>query len=297
MAVFPDANGVFLLLLAVGCSSPRQSLLLLCLSSLLLLITHLFRLLLTRLSLPFPQTVAMLFSLGIGTALCLTLRVLLPMVPPLDPHDTAIVLLLTISGSVSAEKLADWRLLPSAVLIGGLRELLSEGTVWGISVLPLGVSPTFGDGAGGLLIAALVLWLFRFSFPLLTRGASRAMLGTVSGLSALSAAVSILTVSYPLSYCLWGVTAIGALIATCLPERYTPDGWLLFLPITILLTRDTALWWPVVIVGVAAPLILLWLGILHQRLRVTPPRECFRGVPAALTFVAVLTCIVSALPK
>ena len=298
MTVFPLADGVLLVLLAVGCTSPQQSLLRVGLVVMLLLLTHLFRALLNRLSLPFDTATAVILSLGAGTALCLLLRVAFPTLPPLEPPtDPIVAMLLVVCGICAAQKhTTDWRLLPSMVLIGAIRELLSEGTLWGITLLPLGVSPTLGNGAGGLLIAALVLWCFRLHPPLLTAAMPNSALLSIGGLAAVASVAGILTASLPLSYSLWGITVVGSLIAALLPKQYAPDGWLFVIPAAVLLTRNAALWWPPVIAGGCVLVGIVLLNSLHRRLHLTPPASRFQCAPAALAIASMLSCISAALP-
>ena len=297
MPAFPHAEGVLLLLLAVGCTSPQQSLLRLVVVSLLLFVTHLLRALLKRLSLPLNTASAVTFSLGAGTALCLLLRVAFPTLSPLQPDDPVTVILLAACGIAAVqEHPLRLRLLPAAVLIGLLRELLAEGTLWGVTLLPLGVSPALGTGAGGLLIAAIVLWCFRLDPPLLRGELPNGALFSITALTILGSVLGIVTASLPLLYSLWGITAVCAFIGTLLPKRYAPDAWLLILPAVVLLTRQSALWWPSVLLGLGVFVGIILLGSLHRRLYLTPPVSRFQGTPTALAVAAVLSCITTALP-
>lgn len=298
MAAFPHAEGVLLVLLAVGCTSPRQSLLRVALVALLLCSTLLLRALLKRLALPFNAAVAVIFSLGAGVALCLLLRVAFPTLSPPEPNDPVTAVLLAACGIAAAgEHPLRLRLLPAAVLIGALRELLSSGTLWGVTLLPIGVSPSFENGAGGLLIAALVLWCFGLTPPLLTGELPNGALLTVAVLTALGSVLGIVTASLPLLYCLWGITAVYALIAALLPKRYAPDTWLVILPAAVLLTRRAALWWPSILVGIGASVGIVLLGSVHRRLHLTPPVARFQGAPIALAIATMLSAIGSALPS
>ena len=297
MAAFPYAEGVLLTLLAVGCTSPQQSLLRLTVVSLLLLITQLFRAVFRRLSLPFNAAAACTFALGAGTALCLLLRAAFPNLVPLKPGDPVTALLLTACGMTAVQNRPfRWQYLPAAVLIGVIREWLSAGSVWGITLLPLGVSPTLGAGAGGLLIAALVLWCFRCHPPLFTGKLPNGALLAFTALTALGSVLGIVTASFPLLYCLWSITAVCSLIAALLPERYAPDTWVFLLPAAVLLTREATLWWPPVIVGLVVFVGIILLGSLHRRLHLTPPVARFAGTPAALAIAAMLSCLSAALP-
>ena len=298
MAAFPHAEGVLLVLLAVGCTSPQQSLLRVALVALLSLITLLLRALLKRLSLPFNTAVAVIFSLGAGAALCLLLRVAFPALSPPEPSDPVTAVLLATCGIAAAgEQPLRLRVLPAAVLIGVLRELLSAGTLWGVTFLPIGVSMALGDGAGGLLIAALVLWCFNSTTPLLAGEVPSGALLAITGLTALGSVLGIVTASLPLLYCLWGITAVCALIAALLPKRYAPDTWLLILPAAILLTRRAELWWPSILVGLGTSVGIFLLGSMHRRLHLTPPCARFQGAPIALSVAAILSTIGSALPS
>lgn len=76
----------------------------------------------------------------------------------------------------AAERLTDGEIPPTRKFlaaclalpaIGGVRELLSSGSLWGVRLLPdtLPYSPSFFEGAAGLITAGLLLALFRVRFP------------------------------------------------------------------------------------------------------------------------------------
>lgn len=92
--------------------------------------------------------------------------------------------------------------------VGAVRELAGAGTLWGIRVLPssLPLSPSFQSGAAGLIVAGLMLALFRVRFPSLGR------MRLYDGLWAGAAAVLLF----------WLTGGSFALLVQWIP---LPEGW------------------------------------------------------------------------
>ncbi len=297
MAAFPGAGGVLIALLSADSISPQQGLLRVALISAVLLCVHLLRAVLKRVSLPFPLACAVVSSLGIGSAFCLGLRALFPALTPLSPEQPLTAMLLMACGAAVTEKSPfALRLLPAAVLIGAARELLSEGSLWGVTLLPIGIAPALGNGAGGLLIAALVLWCFGLNRPVLTEEMPKTAVLTSMLLAAIASVLGIVTSSLPTAYAVWGIVTLLCAVTVVLPEKYAPKTWVIVLPAAILLTRSMTLWWPPILVGLSLLAAIVLIGSLHRRLHLTPPPRRFRGAPAALAIAAVVACIATALP-
>ncbi len=297
MTIVPRADTVWLIALAVGCTSPQQALLRIGVTAVIGLLTRLFHSVLSRLSLPLSLPAACLFSLGVGAALAPIAQVTFPALQPLELADPITALLFAVCGPVALqENRPHGRLFPSFIVIGVLRELLSGGTLWGITVLPLGISPTLEDGAGGLLIAAVMLWMFCLNSPLLGEHSSRHLPLIIPLLAAVGSTLGIVTRILPDRYSVWGITALGVLILSLLPARYDPREWIVLLPVYTLLTRRAALWWPPVLIALGAFVGLSLLTGWHHKLRLTSLAKRFHGAPATLAVASVLSCIFSSLP-
>lgn len=296
MSVLSSAPSVLLILLVAGCTSLRQSLVRLLLVALLLLLTHGFCSTLRRFSLPAHTELAVVFAFNVGTALCLVLRVLFPNVP-CEPDTPLTALLLTACGlSALRPQPADWRLIPAVLLIGGLRELLSAGALWSIPLCSPPVSAAFREAVGGLPIAAAVLCCFRLTLPLRHEELSKTALPLIGGVSAVAVLLGIVTADLPLRYCLGGITAVCALLTGLLSSKYSLGGWLFLCPALVLLTRSTALWWPVILVGIAVPLCIAWLNLLYRRMCFSLPLGRRPDVPLVLMTASVVCGIGTAFP-
>ncbi len=297
MAVFPCMNGVVLVLLAALCTSPQAALLFVALLCTLLLLLLVFRATLQRLHLPFPTEAAILFSFCMGSALCFGIQAFAPTLPSASPVQPLTALLLTACGALATEDVPfDYKLLPAALIIGILRELLSRGTVWGLTVLPFSISPAFENATGGLLVAAIVMWIFRFNRPIYDRTMTRRAVASLAFLMAISSVLGIISTVLPFPYVIVGAVMLVALAGLCLPERYAPKSWLFLIPAALIVTREFPLWWPPIVVALIVAGGVLLLGRLCERFRLTPPLRTFRGVPTALAVAAVLSCISAALP-
>lgn len=293
MASFPDVGGVLLLLLAAGCTSPRNALLQLLLLSVLLLVDRLFAALMRALGLPLTTGGSLLFSLGAGSALCLALQAVFPGAPsPTEPFTAA--LLLTAGAFALNDIVPAVRILPAVLILGILRELQAEGTLWGVELLPMELSPSFGSGVGGLLAGTLVLWCFGLGHPLLTGDAPPFSILSAAGLTLLGSALGLLTADWPVLYMLWVITAVVCLIGTALPERFSAGGWLIVSPVAALLARTGTWWTPLLFGGIVAAAIPT-LTALHQRLRLCRLPRRFSGVPSALTVTAIVYGVFSAI--
>lgn len=175
-----DGAAVFLCLLAAGCGSLTAALLYIAGGALLLFLLLLTLLLLPRLT-GGTRNAALLL---LAAALMISLRLLLSAFRPdwleaMGPAGlTAAVLLFAAPAAASlwdkkafaagssAGGLSAGRCAACAgalLAIGGVRELLSAGTLWGVRLLPSGFPAfsSFAFGAAGILAAALLLALFR----------------------------------------------------------------------------------------------------------------------------------------
>ncbi len=293
MASFPNTGGVLLLLLTVGCTSPQNALLWLLLLSAALLVDRVFSALMRALGLPLSTGGLLLFSLGAGSALCLALQAVFPDAPsPTAPLTAA--LLLTAGAFALNDAVPAARILPTVLIIGALRELLAEGMLWGIELLPMELSPAFGSGVGGLLVGALVLWCFGLNRPVLTDNAPPFSLLSAAGLTLLGSVLGLLTADWPTLYALWVITAAVCLIGTALPECFSAGEWLIISPVAALLAREGAWWTPLLLGGFVAVAIPT-VTALHRRLRLCRLPRRFAGVPSALTVTAVVVGISTAI--
>lgn len=297
MSVTPCAGGTLLLLLVADSTSLQQSLLRLALTSLLLLLTSGFCALLRRTALPVSSAVAVVFSFHAGIALCLVFHILFPAVS-CEPDEPLTLLLLTACGLAATKPpLFDWRWIPAALLIGGLREWLSTGALLGVTLCPSPVSTAFGEAVGGLPLAALVLCGFRLRPPLFGQKLPTAALPILGVISAVGAMLGIVTASLPTYYCLGGVTAVCALLVCLLPKKFAVDDWLFLCPAIVLAARNAVLWWPVILIGFGVPLCIAWLSRLHEYVRFSLPFTRQPDVPIALMIATVIRCIGTALPS
>ncbi len=166
-----DGAAVFLCLLAAGCGSLTAALLVLAGGGLLLLLNLLMLRIFRPLAGPAKNAASLLFAAALYTALSLALSAWRPAWrEAMGPEGLAAALLLfSAPAALSLDEkppLPAWRPVRCAaalLLTGGVRELLSAGTLAGVRLLPEGfpLSDSFAFGGAGLVAAALLLALVR----------------------------------------------------------------------------------------------------------------------------------------
>lgn len=299
MGVSVNAGGWLLLWLTVVCTSPRHSLLWVLFVSVLLLLCHLFVGGLHKLSLPVPTGVRVLFAAGAGGALYLLLRSAFPNTAFLAAEQPYTVLLWLACGAAADNRsIPAARTLPALLLLGVLRELLADGTLWGIRLLPAGLAPALGNGAGGLLLAALLLWVFGLHPPTVQEIDSPLPALTAAGLVVAGAGLGVLTAPLPPLYAVWATTLVLGVIAGLLPARWDAGAWFTLAPAAALLTRGSVgiwQWATPLLLGAATVVGLAAVASLHRRCRLSPLPRRFAGTPAALAVAGTAWCVATAL--
>lgn len=166
-----DGAAVFLCLLAASCGSLTAALLVLAGGALFLLLNLLMLFIFRPLTGRARNAASLFFAAALYTALRLALSAYRPAwLAAMGPEWlTAALFLFSAPAAVtlmekkpvSSKRLALCSL--ALLVIGGVRELLSAGTLAGVRILPDGfpVSDSFAFGGAGLIIAALLLALFR----------------------------------------------------------------------------------------------------------------------------------------
>lgn len=284
MAVLPNADGVLLLLFTMCCTSPRDALFYLLLLSVLLAVTRLFASLLRRLSLPFSAGGAMLFSLSVGATLCLLLQAWHTDAPsPAEP--TTVAVLLTAGLFSRTDTVPSMRLLPFALIVGALREGLTHGTLWGVTV----IAPLLSGETSGLLIGALLLGLFGlrcsvFSSAPRERGLTAVLLTVLGG------TIGLITPAWPPLYAVWVAALAVCLVDSLLPAPYAAENWLPIAALAALFTRQASWWMPLLLAGCAA-IGVTAIAAVCRRLRLSDTPRRFAGAPVALTVVAIMQSV------
>lgn len=298
MGVSVNAGGWLLLWLAAVCTSPRSSLLWVLFVSVLLLLCHLFVGVLHRLSLPTPVGVRAVFAAGAGGALYLLLRSAFPDAAFLAADRPHTVLIWLACGAAADNRYTPAaRTLPALLLLGALRELLAEGTLWGLRLLPAGLAPALGDGAGGLLLAALLLWAFGLHPPTVQEADSPLPTLAAAVLVTLGAGLGVLTAPLPPPYAVWATALAVGIAAVFLPNRWEADAWLTLAPAAALLTRDSVgiwQWAAPLLLGAGTVAALAVIRSLHGRCRRSPLPQRFAGAPAALAVAGTAWCVATA---
>ncbi len=288
MAVLPHADGILLLLFTLCCTSPRDARFYLLLLSVLLTVVRLLAVLFDRLSLPLSAGGAMLLSLSVGTVLCLLLQLWRTEAPsPTEPLTVAV--LLSAGLFTRTDIVPSMRLLPFALIVGVLREGLTHGTLWGVSVMPPSFSPVFSGETGGLLIGALLLWLFGLR-PSVFSPAPREHGQTAVLLTVLGGTVGLITASWPPLYAVWVATLAVCLIDSLLPAPYTAGNWLPLAALAMLWTRHAPWWMPLLFAGCAAVAVPA-VAAVYRRMRLSDTPRRFAGAPLALTVAAVIQSV------
>lgn len=284
MSVAPDTRGILLCTALAACATVSQALTLSVVLSLQLFVC----LLLARS--PVNHTAIWLFSAGCGIAL-LQLSTLTPFTLPIQPLTVAAVILCGAAaaqwGSTPANTL--WRTAAAMLLVGFFRELLSNGSVLGVSVFtPPAIQV---EGAGALLLAAGGVWLFRLHSPVVLTHDSGAW-QTVWLTLSVGAVKSALSHFLPALSPLWVafITVLCAAVLTEIPLFRTP--WAPLVPPLVLCLSAT--WWQAPAAALAAGLLVSTVAAVWVRWRRRPLRQSFTGAPALLTLSAIGWSVFSA---
>lgn len=281
------AEGWLVWLLAVGSTSPRTALLLTSIAATVCFVVRLA----TRIG--GTTSTAALLSLGATAAIYTTAMHIFPAItfsPPI------LVALAVLAGNTAfhAETHLPYHTAPTMLLVGILREVLSNGSLWGIALLPMELSPAFADGVGGWLIAAVVLWICRLHPPLFRPCKEPVPLAILGGTVALSSLIGLFTTALPLWVPLWGALTLCALAFTFLPSSYNTDVLAVLAPLAAWWTRATDNRWFPLILSVGAVVIIRGITTVVRYRRHTPLPKRFAGVPSALTVSALIYGIATA---
>ncbi len=283
-------RGLTLCAAVAACATVSDSLVLLILLPVQLLLCLLFAKGLRRLNLS-VHTAVWLFAGGSGTAL-LHLAALTPYAPE---QELPAFIALLLCGAVTPALLSSppppnvlWRVSAVMLLIGFFRELLAHGSVFSLAAISPPAVTT--EPIGALLLAALLLWLFRLPIPV-TATNDHTLWNTVwltlavCSVKALSAAF-LPSLSDSLVMGLTLLTA--ALLSQAEPLR---TAWAPLTPIVALAVSDG--WWHALVAAAGTALVLLSVGALAERWRRVPLARSFAGAPAALTVIAVTLSAIS----
>ena len=280
-----------LLCAAVGtCATVSHSLVLLVLLPIQLLLCLLVCGMLRRLRLS-DHTAAWVFAAGSGVAL---LR-LTAFTPYTLEVELLTVTALLLCGAAAPTLLSSpprpavlWRAAAVMLLTGFLGELLTHGTVLGLTV----ISPpaVVMEPIGALLMAALLLWLFRLGVPV-TGNNDRTLWNTVWLTLAVCSVKALAVAFLPTLSDTWllGLTLLAAaLLSQPKPLR---TAWTPLTPIIALPISDG--WWHALATAAVTALVLGVAGVLTEQWRRVPLARSFCGSPAALTLIAITLCVVS----
>ncbi len=277
-------RGLTLCAAVAACVTVSDSLALLILLPVQLLLCLFLAQGLRRLNLSY-HTAVWLFAGGSGAAL-LHLAALTPYAPGQEPIAFTALLL---CGAVTPTILSCppsptvlWRMSATMLLTGFFRELLAHGTVLGLAALSPPSITT--ESVGALLLAALLLWLFRLPIPVTTTN-DHTLWNTVwltlavCSVKALSAAfLPALSDSLVM-----GLTLLTAALLSQAKPLCTE--WAPLAPLVALTVSDG--WWHALAAATATALVLLSVGALTTRWRRLPLARSFIGAPAALTVIAI----------
>lgn len=284
-------HGLTLCAAVAACATVSDSLVLLILLPVQLLLCLFFAEGLRRLNLSY-HTAVWLFAGGSGAAL-LHLTALTPYAPEQEvPAFTALLL----CGAIAPVFLSSppspnvlWRISAVMLLVGFFRELLARGTVFSLTAIsPPAITI---EPIGALLLAALLLWLFRLPIPV-TATNDHTLWNTVWLTLAVCSVKALSTAFLPsLSDSLvMGLTLLtAALLSQAEPLR---TAWAPLTPIVALSVSDG--WWHALAAAAGTVLVLLSFRALAKRWRRVPLARSFTGAPAALTVIAVAWSAISA---
>lgn len=283
-------RGLTLCAAVAACATVSDSLVLLILLPVQLLLCLLFAKGLCRLNLSY-HTAVWLFAGGSGAAL-LHLAALTPYAPESEWLTFAALLLcgalIPVLVSCPPPPNVLWRVSAVMLLTGFFRELLAHGTVFGLSAITPPALTT--EPIGALLLAALLLWLFRLPIPI-TATNDHSLWNTI-WLTLAVCSVKALTVAFLPSLSdnlVMGLTLLtAAVLSQAEPLR---TAWAPLAPIVAFLVSDG--WWHALAAAAGVALVLLSIGALTVRWRRVPLARSFAGAPAALTVIAVAFSAIS----
>ncbi len=281
------AEGWLLWLLAIGSTTPRAALLLICIAAAVCLLVRF------AVRIGGTSSAAVLLSVGMTAVVYAPIQRWFPDItfaPPLW------IALAVFAGTAAHDDTArlPYQTVPTLFLVGCIREILANGSIWGITLLPMGLSPAFADGVGGWLTAAVLLWCCRLHSPLFRKNRQEIPFAILGGTVALGAVIGLFTASLPLWVALWGALTVGALCFSFLPPQYSTDIVAVAVPLAAWWTHESEnRWLPLLFsVGTVAAVWTLTIIVRERRLSPTPSR--FAGVPSALTVSAMLYSVVTA---
>lgn len=280
--IAPKATGILLLLFSAHAVSLRETLLCIPIVAITAAVIGLIGFLSKKIHCPLSSGASALLSVGFGNLLCALLNHFFADISSVTEPLLA-ALLLTIGCVITEEGALPFLVYPAVVMIGLLRELLTTGGVWEVVLIPK--PGAFQDVVGGMLIAAVVFFVFGLSHPVLeTVPFFDGLLSAV-----IPVAAALLFRFIPLSplLALWASATVVAVTEAFLPRKITVGPWLVTIPF-VLLSENNLPFLTVFLftVIVAAPLV--------RRLRLLPPLRRFTGVPCTAVITAVVRGIVSA---
>lgn len=286
-------------LLCIGaalCRSLRGALLLTALTAVTLFAVQGVRALTAR-RLPLPAWGGGVLAVGVGGALWLMIQAFFPaFAGEVTTPWWAFLLFfccgiaaLPAAGGICRTAAAWW-------VIGAVRELLAEGRLFGWQITAQGVSSAFGDGMGGLLVAAGVLWAFRMGspHPLVPPPCRKEILLTAGITAILCAAQPFLS---PLSQ-VWRFWAAAVLtVAGFAAAGQSDDDFAVLIPLAAVGMLppaefpQTVVW--AAVAALAAGGVTVAARAIFGRVRRTP--AAFGGAPIVLLVAAFLTAAVAPL--
>ncbi len=182
--------------------------------------------------------------------------------------------------------------------VGCVRECLASASVLGISLPFTAVGDVFGRsadgtiGIGGILVAAVVAWVFGLSFPLRPLSSPpRAVWFTALFTAAAGAILSL----FPALSVVWRFFAVLtiALVLTAVCSL-SLSSWLSVLPAVAVCLVPTLTLSAAVGIGGAVWLFGLALPCLFERLERAPLPRRFSGMPLFLTLAAIIGTVLTA---
>ena len=281
------ADGWLIWLLAIGSTTPRAALLLTAIAATVCFFIRLV----TRIG--GTASAAALLSLGI-TAIAYTVAVrFFPNVTFAPPIWIALAVLAGHTAYHEETRLP-YHTAPTLLLVGILREILAKGSLWGLPLLPMELSPAFADGIGGWLTAALVLWCCRLHPPLFRPCEHPLPLTVLGGTVVLSSLIGLFTPTLPLWVTLWGSLTVCAVLFTLLPTAYNTDVLAVLSPLAAWWTHETGNRWFPLLLSVGAVTVVWGITTVVRYRRLYPTPRRFAGVPSALTVSALIYGLVTA---
>ena len=290
MSASPNFQGLLLCTAVLSCATVSDALVLLVLLPVQLLICFVFSRGLSYLHVP-TDTAVWVWAGGSGLAF-LRLTVLTPYPVEIAPLTVAAFLL---CGVLAPSFESDppppslvWRSAAVMLLTGIVREIVTQGTVLGLTVIePPAVTP---EPVGSLLVAAFWLWLFRLPVPV-TGPTQKTLWSTVWLTLAVCSVKAMTTAFLPTlsdSFVI-GVTVLAAaLLSRPAPLR---TAWAPLIPVVAWPIADS--WWHALAAAVITALLLSVCASLTERWRQRPVRRSFSGSPAALVLAAIGLSILS----